>query len=134
MTDTMDALEARMNDLRDQQRYLSLMLGQVRLDLAHANDGWRDEGLEPSLRRMFHNTALKCRRDIATVLDLLRRVNIAILETELDQLRDEARFVASVLQDPEVADLHAKIIPIWGDLVGRQTKLVQDIAALRSQV
>ena len=123
-----------MSCLKDQQRGLFISLEQVRADLDYANDGWGDEGLDSSLRRMFHDTALKCRRDIASTLYQLRKGKIAILETELSQVRDEGLFVASVLQDPECADLHHDFRPTWGELVGRQTKLVQDIAALRSQV
>jgi hypothetical protein len=123
-----------MNDLVAQKQYLSHMLGQVRLDLAHANDGWRDEGLELSLRRVFHNMALKCRSEIAWIRVQLRKVELDILQMELVQVRDEGLFVASVLQDPECADLHHDFRPTWGDLVGRQTELVQEIAALRSQV
>ena len=123
-----------MSNLVDQKQYLSNRLEQLKADLAYANDGWRDKGLEPSLRRMFHNMALKCRSEIAWIRVQLRKVELDILQMELVQVRDEGLFVASVLQDPEVADLHAEFIPTWGDLVGRQTELVQEISALRSQM
>ncbi len=133
-SDESDALRARESYLRMTYQDLSHMLEEVKIRLTYANDGWRDEGLEPGFRHLFHNESLRCRREIYSIRVQLREVELAILETELEQVRNEGRFVASVLQDPDCADLHHDFRPTWGDLVRRQTELVREIAELRSQM
>mgnify|MGYP004366599921 CR=1 FL=1 len=133
-SDESDALRARESYLRMTYQDLSHRLEEATKSLAYTVDGYNDKGLQLSLRRRFHTESLRCRKEIASIRVKLREVELAILETELEQVRNEGRFVASVLQNPDCADLHHDFRPILGDLVRRQTELVREIAELRSQM